>query len=284
MARNRRNRRKQTWRERSDVLRRTAQYVLARGVPIAGLVLVGLGIPAAVYGGYTYAVSSDYFALKNVELSGLKRTERDPFMLAVGLEPGMNIFDVDPEFVAKNAEAQPWVRHATIERKLPDGISIHVEEHIPAAMLVEGGYVLVSEDGDPFKELDSSDRVDEMFALPLLSGIGREELKTQDGHERFMAAMAAYGSYQDSGLAKLYPLSEIHSDRVMGVSFVTRQMGAEIRLGQGRWDERMIRLRSVLDALLVDGAEVDYILVDDDNLSRVTVGRRVAGMDAATKN
>jgi hypothetical protein len=78
-------------------------------------------------------------------------------------------------------------------------------------------------------------------------------------------------------------LSEIHLDKVMGVSFVTREMGAEVRLGMGRWDERMTRLKSVLDAILQDGEEVDYILVDEEvNLSRVTVGRRkVAGMDAA---
>ncbi|MEZ4461146.1 MAG: FtsQ-type POTRA domain-containing protein [bacterium] len=269
MSRNRRNRKRQTWRERLEVAARAGRFVVSRAVPIAGLALVGFGIPAAAYVGYTYAVSSDYFALKNVELIGLHRTERDPFMLAVGLKPGMNIFDVDPEAVAANAEAQPWIRHAEIERTLPDYISIKVEEHQPAAMLIDGGYVLVNGDAEPFKELDASDDVNAMFMLPLVSGLQRRELETADGKSRFLDALAAHRAYEHAGLAKLYPLSEIHVDRVMGVSLVTRQMGTEIRLGQGRWEERMARLKSVLDAMLVDGQDVDYILVDDDDNYRV---------------
>ncbi len=284
MARNRRNRRRRSFKEHVEVLGQGFRYVAARAVPMAGLVVAGLGIPAVILGTYTFAVSSDYFALKNVELAGLERTERDPFLSAVGLQAGMNIFDVDPEAVETNAKAQPWIREAKIERRLPDFILISVQEHQPAAMLVDAGYLLVSTEGVPFKALDAADDTDAMFALPLLSGLTREELKTEEGKVRFRQAMDALQAYEKAGLARLYPLSEIHLDKVMGVSFVTREMGAEVRLGMGRWDERMTRLKSVLDAILQDGEEVDYILVDEEeNLSRVTVGRRkVAGMDATT--
>lgn len=282
MAKNRKNKRRKPLRERVAGLGTLLRSLAARAVPILGLTIVGLGIPAGVFAAYNYAVTSDYFALKNVELGGLEKTDRDSFLTAVGLTPGMNIFSVEPEQIETLAQAQPWIRKATIERKLPDFVSIHVEEHKAAAILIEAGYTLVSDEGVPFKALDASDDTAAMLGLPMVSGINGEDLKNDDGRARFEGALEALRAYENAGLSKLVPLSEIHIDKVMGVSFVTREMGAEIRLGSGQYSERIQRLKLVFDALIESGEEVDYILVDHEtDLSRVTVGRRqLAGMDA----
>jgi cell division protein FtsQ len=282
MAKNRRNKRRKPLRERIAGLGPLLRLGVSRAVPILGLSVVGLGIPAGVFAAYNFAMTSDYFALKNVELGGLEKTDRDSFLVAVGLTPGMNIFEVDPHQIETLAQAQPWIRKATIERKLPDFISIQVEEHQPAAILIEAGYLLVSDEAEGFKTLDATDDTAEMLGLPMISGLTGDDLKNDEGRTRFRDALEALKAYENAGLSKLVPLSEIHIDRVMGVSFVTREMGAEIRLGTGRYPERVQRLKMVLEALNESGEEVDYILVDNEtDLSRVTVGRRqMAGMDA----
>jgi cell division protein FtsQ len=64
---------------------------------------------------------------------------------------GATWWDVDVSAVEHGVERHPWVRDAHVHRVWPDTIAVEVTEHRPAALLHDGGrLVLVSDAGVPF--------------------------------------------------------------------------------------------------------------------------------------
>ncbi|MEC9398119.1 MAG: hypothetical protein VX475_10890, partial [Myxococcota bacterium] len=68
-------------------------------------------------------------------------------------------------------------------------------------------------------------------------------------------------------------LDHVHADPVLGLSLIVGDQGMEVRLGWGRWKERLERYNVVHGSLAERGVDVEYILIDqDDDIDRVAVG------------
>src|SRR5690606_4168766 len=67
----------------------------------------------------------------------------------VGLSRGEAILGFDPEAIRRRLVALPWIRHATVERRLPDMVRISIEERRPMALWQRNrSLVLVDERGE----------------------------------------------------------------------------------------------------------------------------------------
>ena len=247
--------------------------VARKVVPLAFLAAVAVAVPFGMFQGYLYVVSTPYFALVDVEVTGLQLLERDEVLERAGVVRGTNMFDLDVHQIQERLEQQPWIRHAVVEKRLPSALHIEIEERSATAILIDGAsYVIVDGDGEPFKTLEPQDQVDELLALPLITGLTAAEARGEHGGQLLIEAMEVVRLAREAGLPKL---SEVHVDPVMGLSIVPAQTGIEIRLGRGMYAERVERLRSVLAAIEREGRSVDYILIDQEEaLNRVTVGSR----------
>ncbi len=254
-----------------------------RIVPITLLVVVAVGIPWGAFEAYLHVVSSPYFSLKTIDVEGEEHVTEDSLLGRAEIIPGMNIFDVDVERVKALVESEPWVAHARVERRLPNRLSIHVDEWKPEGVLVQGStWYLLDREGVAFKALEPTDPVDTVLGLPFVTGIDADEADAADTKTLIAEALDLVEAYERMGLNTDYPLSEVHIDRVMGLSLVPEN-GMEIRLGRGRYQERLKRLGVVLATLEAEGRDADYVLIDqEEDLSRVTVGQRARGMDASS--
>lgn len=246
-----------------------------RALPVAFLVAVAIGLPYGIFHAYIRTVSGAYFQLEQVEIDGLRNVDAEALQKDAGLLIGLNIFDVDLERAGKAIEAHPWVKSAKVDRRLPDEVSVEVVEEAPIALLIDERYHLVDADAVAFKALESSDPVDDLMSLPLVTGMEVASLDKPDGRALFLEAMDVVQMYHELGLTKWEPLSEIHVDSVLGLTLVTADTGVEIRLGRGRYRERLERLAVVQRSIVQRAMEVDYILIDQESdLSRVAVGSR----------
>ncbi len=286
MVKKRTSRRRVRFSERLKSLGPQLRVVASAWAPRLGLLGIATAIPYASYVAYQHTVSGPYFKVKVIEISGVARMEDSRLLEVSQLAEGMNIFDVNVEQAEASLKTLPWVKSATVNRELPDVLVVEVVEHVPAAVLVDNGYALISRDGVVFKEIEPEDGIDELLLLPIITGMTRAELESQNGQQRYTEAMGALQAYAAKGLAERNPLSEIHIDPVMGLSLVTRENGTEVRLGSGRLDERIERLDVVFRALAQDDEVADYVLVDhESDLGRVVVGRRTwASTDASPVN
>lgn len=268
------NRRKRPLGERlKEALGRLAGYG-KKILPIAGLLLVAVAIPFAVFHAYMRIVSGAYFELDQIEVTGVEYADGEELLEDAGLIEGLNAFDVDPNRAEEAIEADPWVDRARVERRLPDQVGVSIEEHRPAGVLIDDGYQLVDADGDFIKQLESEDPVDELLERPLITGLSVEDLDERRSRDSYLDALEVVESYRDRGLSEWDRISEVHVDAVSGLTMMTAKKGIEIRLGQGRYQERLDRLEAVQESIAERSMQVDYILIDrESDLSRVAVGR-----------
>ncbi|WP_168211034.1 cell division protein FtsQ/DivIB [Persicimonas caeni] len=271
----RKNRRRRALGQRLKSLGTKIGSLGRKALPVAFLVAVAIGLPYGIFHAYIRTVSGSYFQLQEVEVEGLHNVDEDALLESAGLLIGLNIFDVDLERADRAIEAHPWIKSAEVERRLPDQVSVRVSEEEPIALLIDERYHLVDTDAVAFKALESSDPVDELMALPLVTGMEVASLEEPEGRALFLEAMDVVQMYGELGLTNWEPLSEIHVDSVLGLTLVTADTGVEIRLGRGRYRERLERLAVVQRSIVQRAMEVDYILIDQESdLSRVAVGRR----------
>ncbi|WP_146618106.1 cell division protein FtsQ/DivIB [Lujinxingia litoralis] len=240
-----------------------------------GVLLVGLGLPYLVLQGYTHTMTSEYFQVNYLDVEGLEYLEERVLLEAAERIAGENILNIDPRRLESTMRGLPFVRSVTVERRLPDRLRIAIEEHRPAAIIVDEGLWLADESGEVFLAMDSAQALKGLWNLPLVTGVTRGELASESGRERLLEALSVWDLYHAMGMEKQQRLSELHLDAGLGLSFVTEETGTEIRLGWGRWEERLHRLNVVQRSLIRRGMDAEYVLVDQErDLNRVTVGPR----------
>lgn len=259
-------------------------------LPLVFLLAVAIGVPFGIFQAYLSTVSGAYFQLSDVSVTGLAHIERAALLERARLRAGRNIFDIDTERVQAAIATHPWVREVEVERRLPNQIRVHLVEYTPVAVLVGERYRLVSEDGDIFDTIEPGASLDAFIHLPMISGLevtrnASDSNLSSPAAARlvvadkavFLEAMEVSRLYEEMGFSQWEPLSEIHVDPTLGLSLISADTGIEIRLGRGRYRERLERLKVVKESIVKRAMEVDYILIDQDSdLSRVAVGQRYA--------
>jgi cell division protein FtsQ len=87
-------------------------------------------------------------AVNEVFVTGRRETRKEDLLAAIDVQRGQPILAVDPEAVRQRIVKLPWIREARVERKLPDTLTVVVEERVPMALWQrQGRLVLVSRDG-----------------------------------------------------------------------------------------------------------------------------------------
>lgn len=163
---------------------------LARGrlVRLGALGLLGLGVA----GGVVAAARSEAAAevaqeahrtvvdagaraglrLLQVSVDGRHMTSGEDILGAIGIAQGEPLLAFEPAAARERLESLPWVKEATVERRLPATIFVHLVERTPIAVLQKagGGFALVDADG---AQIDTD--VAPFAHLPVIAGPGAPE-------------------------------------------------------------------------------------------------------------
>jgi cell division protein FtsQ len=271
----RNNRRKPSARQKRLERREVVGRIVRRLGIVICFVALAAGLPALIFYGYSYLMESDYFALTYVDVEGLNYLEEEALLQAAEAVAGEHILDVRPGELESTMRTLPFVADVAVERRFPDRLFITIEEYEPEAIVVDEGFWLADATGEVFLALDASVPDEELWNLPLISGLSRAELLGEEAKKRLRTALEVHRLYHEMGLDEQYPVSEVHLDELLGLSLVVGETGTEIRLGWGRWDERLERLVVIQDSLIRRGVNATYVLIDhESDLSRVAVGRR----------
>jgi cell division protein FtsQ len=98
----------------------------------------------------------------DIEVEGRKTTRAATILAALGAKRGTPIFAVDPERARRRLESLPWVRSATIERRLPGTLFVRLVEREPLAVWQhDGRQELIDRQGEviPVKDLGRFSRL-----------------------------------------------------------------------------------------------------------------------------
>jgi cell division protein FtsQ len=79
----------------------------------------------------------------DVLVEGRTRTARSAILNALAIARDVPILDFDPHLAKTRLEALPWVREATVERRLPDTVFVRLVEREPLALWQQGARLTV---------------------------------------------------------------------------------------------------------------------------------------------
>lgn len=195
----------------------------------------------------------EYFRLAEVIVEGNLHLGRDDVLGVLALRKGANVLALDLTTLAARLAAKPWVKEATLQRRLPDGLVVRLVERAPAAVLVAEGAYLVSGDGVLLEAASQ----DAMAGLPVLRApagrryavgerVAPQELSEAlgawrqvqlapalEGRRPREVAMATDGSYR----VKMAPGSFTVRLRADGLEPQLKRLGAVVALRGGALDD-----------------------------------------------
>lgn len=225
-------------------------------------VLVAAVVGIVVLGRWThgYVTMSPHFAVGVAEVTGNRQVGAEAVQALSGLPEGTNIFAVSPAEAARRVEGNPWVRSATVVRRLPSQLSIEVVEREPVALVRLGELLLVDGDGVVFKALEPGDPTD----LPVITGISQERFEANRGARVDLAeALALLRLYEESGLARSQPLAEVHVEPEGSLSIHTSREATHVRLGRPPFRRKLSRLAQLFAELARQRAVAEYIYLEE---------------------
>jgi cell division protein FtsQ len=133
---------------------------------IADLLLLGAML-ALGYSALLAVARLPFFPLRELRVAGsLHEVTATQLDYATRAAASGNFFTVNLEAVRIACEKLPWVRKASVRRRWPQGLDLHLEEHVAAARWKQGDGAetrLVNSEGEVFAASSSA-------ALPVFSG------------------------------------------------------------------------------------------------------------------
>lgn len=237
---------------------------LVRGLwtALGTVVVVGIGA-VATWGARHYIQTSPRFAIEAVEVSGARHRTAAELETEAGLVKGQNVFSVDLDASRDRLLADPWIREASVARKLPSSIALRVTEHEAAALVVAGADTyLATRDGELFKRLEPGDPTD----LDVVTGLSVDMLAAdRDGAVAVIRrALDLAAEYTHSALAARSPLQEIHVESNGEMTLVIGKSTVALHMGGAPYRKKIEHAIRVLSELDRRGAKADEIMLDDD--------------------
>ncbi len=234
---------------------------------------VGL-VAAGAWGGYRllerYVTTAPAFAIKLIEISGDDRVSQAMVRRTAGIEVGHNVFVASEHVLRRRLLRHPWIAEARVYRRLPDKISIEIEEHRAVAMLAMEGLYLVGSEATVFKPVEAEDPHD----LPVVTGVDRARFTRNRAYRTSMLLkiVALMHDYRSAGLWRREPISEIHVEDDKSLTLYVNEDAMRVGLGKGPYLAKLRKLRRVLDRLKEDHARAEYVHLDNlRRPDRVTV-------------
>jgi cell division protein FtsQ len=227
-----------------------------------GVVLVvGVSVAAAL-GARHYVTTTPRFAIKDIEVSGNARRTPEDVAVAAGIAKGENVFSLDLDRARGRLLADPWIREATISRRLPGTVTVQVTERDAAAIVALGDSYLASRDGDVFKRLEPGDPTD----LPAVTGLTADMIaEDRDAAIRSIRrALDLAAEYDRSPLAARAPLEEVHIADGEALTLFVGKSAIALELGVAPFHQKLEEAAKVLGELERRGAKADAIMLDNE--------------------
>ena len=107
---------------------------IIRYLQIAAFVAMMGGFCWGAYSLIQFVKAASRFEVEKLSVVGLRRVDENQVLAKAGFEVGTNVFDVNLREIRERVEQIQWVRHALVERVLPNQIIIKVVEREPIGL------------------------------------------------------------------------------------------------------------------------------------------------------
>lgn len=212
---------------------------------------------AVIWGVLDAAKHSPYFQITAVRVENAHRVSRADIMAAINIEQQPNYFKFDTLQARKRLLEHDWVADATVKTRLPNHLTVRIQERRPVAVVALGALYLVDAEGKVFAKTKDLDVLPNL----VITGLDKKDLK--DYPEKFKAkvrtALALDRLYRQNDVSSYRQLDSIH----FGVSGRWELMlgSTHVILGSDKFEARLSYLADVLRTLASRKVGADYIML-----------------------
>src|SRR5208283_1521911 len=231
---------------------------------------------------YQTTMRAEMFQISGVDIKGVNQLNEADLKKIVGAFTKENIFRADLDAAVRRAHANPWVKAVSINRRLPNRISMVITERVPYAKLETGsGRFLMDNEGVLIVRLGKEKTP--TWQLPV---IVIKDYKARLGEQVTSGGMGE----------ALKLLSEIAARGGWRFEDVTIKAGAaesisimyadhEFKLGSGQYPEKLRRLAEVIADVQRRDLTITYVDLRPDRQVAVMVknNNRVQGSGSRGK-
>lgn len=138
--------------------------------------------------GLQSVTASKFFEVKAVDVRGTERASREDIArIASNTADTSGVWNADLDEIRVKVEKLPFVKTASVSRVLPDGLSVHVTERIPIAVLkLSNGNMLVDSESNVLAKANENEA-----NLPVIL-TGWDESKTEKAAKENLERVKIY--------------------------------------------------------------------------------------------
>lgn len=230
---------------------------------LLGVSLVAVAASAVAMGAHRFLTTTTRFGIEGVEAQGSQRYNDSELLTLAGIRRGANLFSVDLVAAERKLAEDPWIESAHVARKLPDRLSITVEELSAAALAaVDGTIYLVTRQGRPIKPLEPGDFGD----YPVVTGLTADQLATDRRltEERIAAGIDVLDYYRRVGLSQAFPAQEVLMDSDGRVRLIVGTPPITLQLGKTDFRQKLLMAGRIVGTLRAKGETPGILFLDNE--------------------
>lgn len=230
---------------------------------LLGVAVVALAATGVALGAHRFLTTTTRFAVEGVEAQGSQRYSDGQLLALAGLARGTNLFSIDLASAERKLVDDPWIESAHVARKLPNKLTITVEELAAAALaVVDGTLYLVTREGRPIKPLDAGDFGD----YPVISGVSAEQLATDRrlAQERLAAGIDVLDYYRRLGMSQAFPPQGVLLDPDGRVELTVGNPAITLQLGRSDYRQKLLMAGRIVGTLRAKGETPGILFLDNE--------------------
>ncbi|WP_457553748.1 cell division protein FtsQ/DivIB [Desulfobacula sp.] len=226
---------------------------------------------------YDFMTQSKFFNIKEIEISGTNRVQRQDLLKLADLTGEKNILEINLSSIKKHIISHPWIQSASIKRNLPSGLFISIMEQDPLAIVkIENlADILINTQGTPFKEYDPLR--DGLKSLPIITGI--DLTRDNDQHlfngTLFNAVMNFLQTYESSHTGYIIGNKNtgitVESRDIYNQKPVDEQGTIQIKLGFDNFKAKLNKAKNISRYIAQNFPEKTICAMDFFNIEKVFI-------------
>jgi cell division protein FtsQ len=186
--------------------------------------------------------------IKYVVFTGNKHLTDDELMVLAGIHANDSLITISNKKVSQSLLKSPWIRSVSVRKQFPDTLSMVIDEAVPFALLDMNSHLfLTDEKGKLLEELKG----DSIPFLPVITG---DPFRESEG---FSEAINLARLMNEKGFSAERDHIDIIARKPHELTVTVD--GTVVKMGAGRFKEKLERLIELEDEIKNRGIPVDYI-------------------------
>ncbi len=186
--------------------------------------------------------------VKHIVFIGNKHLTDDELRELSGVRANQSLVAISNTTVSQRLLKSPWIRSVNVRKELPDTLLLVIEEAEPFALLDMNSHLfLVDDKGKLLEELKNG-------SIPFLPVITGNPFRESEG---FSEAINLAKLMNSKGFSSEREQIEIFAGKPHELTVTID--GTVVKMGSGKYEEKLERLVALEDELMNRGIPVDYI-------------------------